>query len=57
MTKFEFERRGTMAFANIKAVLHCELEKVWNVVTSLENYSWRSDISKIEVVEAGRKFV
>lgn len=28
-----------------------------NVVTSLENYSWRSDISKIEVVKAGRKFV
>jgi len=57
MTKFEFERRGTMAFANIKATFHCELEKVWNVVTSLEKYSWRSDISKIEVVEAGRKFV
>jgi hypothetical protein len=46
-----------MALANIKAVLRCDLEKVWNLVTSLENYSWRSDISKIEVLETGSKFI
>lgn len=46
-----------MARANIKASFNCDLEKVWNMVTSLENYSWRSDLSKIEVLEDGKKFV
>lgn len=46
-----------MAASNIKATFHCELEKVWDAVTSLEKYSWRSDLSKIEVLEAGKKFV
>jgi len=46
-----------MASANIKATFHCDLEKVWNIITSLENYSWRSDLSKIEVLESKRKFV
>ena len=39
-----------MAVAMMKAVFQCNVQKVWNVVTSLENYSWRSDLSKIEVV-------
>lgn len=39
-----------MAVTMIKAVFQCDVQKVWNVVTSLENYSWRSDLSKIEVV-------
>jgi len=46
-----------MASANIKAIFHCDLEKIWNIITSLENYSWRSDLSKIEVLEPKRKFV
>lgn len=37
--------------SNIKAVLHCNIERAWETVTSLENYSWRSDLSKIEVVD------
>lgn len=39
-----------MAVTTIKAVFQCDVQKVWNVVTSLENCSWRSDLSKIEVV-------
>lgn len=39
-----------MAVTTIKAVFQCDVQKVWNVVTSLKNYSWRSDLSKIEVV-------
>lgn len=39
-----------MAIANIKATLDCSVEKVWTIVTSLTNYKWRSDLSKIEVV-------
>jgi hypothetical protein len=46
-----------MAKANIKTALHCNLEKVWNTVTSPENYSWRSDLTKIKVLEEGKKFV
>lgn len=46
-----------MAIANIKAAFHCDLEKVWNTVTSLEDFSWRSDLAKIEVLEPGKKFV
>ena len=39
-----------MAITNIKATFKCDVQKVWNVVTSLENYSWRSDLSRIEVI-------
>ncbi len=46
-----------MAISNIKADFQYEIEKVWNTVTSLENYSWRSDLSKIEVLENSNKFV
>ena len=39
-----------MAVSNIKAVFPCNIQKVWDIVTSLENYQWRSDLSKIEVI-------
>ncbi len=39
-----------MAVSTVKATLDCGIEKVWEVVTSLENYQWRSDLSKIEVL-------
>ena len=35
-----------MAISNIKAVFQSNVHKVWEVVTSVENYTWRSDISK-----------
>ncbi len=38
-----------MAVSNIKAVFKRDIQKVWEVVTSLENYGWRSDLGKIEV--------
>ena len=37
-----------MAVSNIKASFQCSIQKAWDVVTSLDNYLWRSDISKIE---------
>jgi len=46
-----------MAISNKKVYLKSDIEKVWNVVTSLENYKWRSDIEKIEILENGKKFV
>ena len=38
-----------MAVSTIKAEFQCEIEKVWELVTSLDNYSWRSDLDKIVV--------
>ncbi len=43
-----------MAISNIKAVFQRNVEEVWNVVTSLEKYQWRSDLSKIEVLDDKR---
>lgn len=39
-----------MAVANKKTTFQNNIQKVWEVVTSLENYAWRSDLSKIEVL-------
>lgn len=39
-----------MAISNIKALFQSNVETVWNVVTSLEKYQWRSDLSKIEIL-------
>lgn len=39
-----------MAVSNIKAVFQQDIKKVWDTVTSLENYAWRSDLSKIEIL-------
>lgn len=38
-----------MALAYIKADFPCTVERLWDVVTSLEDYAWRSDLSRIEV--------
>ncbi|MCI8615614.1 MAG: hypothetical protein HFJ01_11095 [Lachnospiraceae bacterium] len=27
-----------------------DIKRVWNIVTSLENYQWRSELTKIEIV-------
>lgn len=39
-----------MAISNIKIAFDCGVEKVWNTVTSLENYAWRSDLGRIEIL-------
>lgn len=45
-----------MAISNITAVFSSDIHKVWNVVTSVENYGWRSDLSKTEILNE-RQFV
>ncbi len=40
-----------MAIAQRKACFESNIQKVWDIVTSMENYQWRSDLSKIEVVD------
>lgn len=39
-----------MAISKIKVSLQSDIKRVWDIVTSLENYQWRSDLSKIEIV-------
>ena len=39
-----------MAVSNIQATFPCDVKKVWEIVTSLEKYTWRSDLSKIEIL-------
>ncbi|RXI45613.1 hypothetical protein DP145_06335 [Clostridium tetani] len=39
-----------MRTATITAIFSSDVQKVWNVVTDNKNYSWRSDLSKIEIV-------
>ena len=46
-----------MAIANVKATLNEDIKTVWEIVASLDNYEWRSDLSKIEVLEAGKNFI
>lgn len=46
-----------MAKVEMKASLKSKLEVVWKIVTDLENYAWRSDISEIEITDKGKKFV
>ncbi len=36
-----------MAVSNIRVSFQCNVQWVWDTVTSLEDYLWRSDISKI----------
>lgn len=46
-----------MVTSNRKMKLCSNIEKVWSVVTDLEHCSWRSDLSRIEVLEEGKRFV
>lgn len=45
-----------MAVSSVKAVFQCDVKKVWETVTSLDNYTWRSDLSKIEIL-SDKKFI
>lgn len=45
-----------MAVSKVQAEFLCGMEKIWEAVTSLENYSWRSDLDKIVVAEPGKQF-
>ena len=43
-----------MAVSEIKCSFQADIQRVWDIVTSLENYAWRSDIEKIEVKDEKR---
>lgn len=39
-----------MAVSNIKASFQADIQALWDTVTSFESYAWRSDLSKIEIL-------
>ncbi|MBS6396607.1 MAG: SRPBCC family protein [Clostridiales bacterium] len=39
-----------MAVANIKTRILCDIQYVWDCVTAVENYTWRSDLSSTEII-------
>ena len=39
-----------MAVSKTEAFFQKDIQDVWNTVTSLEHYQWRSDISKVEII-------
>lgn len=43
-----------MAISGIRVTLPCDLNQVWETVTSLTAYGWRSDLSRIEVLDDTR---
>lgn len=45
-----------MARSTIKAAFKADIKDVWQTVTSLKDYGWRSDLSSIEVLSY-KKFV
>jgi len=40
-----------MISSNIKKVFNCDKNKLWDIVTDSSNYAWRSDLSKIEIID------
>lgn len=45
-----------MAIANIKVILLCPIEKIWNKITDLNDFVWRSDFRNIRIIDEN-KFV
>lgn len=44
-------RSNIMIKSNMKKEFKCDKEKLWNIVTDNSNYSWRSDLSRIEITD------
>lgn len=40
-----------MVKSNIKKEFNCDIEKLWNIITDNTNYTWRSDLSKLEIID------
>lgn len=39
-----------MAVSNIKATFPGDIRKVWEIVTDVNNYTWRSDLDRTEIL-------
>ncbi|MCS4480576.1 hypothetical protein JQ035_11660 [Clostridium botulinum] len=43
--------------AEVTAYLQSDIKSVWNVVTNNNDYKWRSDIEKIEIINDEKEFI
>ena len=39
-----------MAVSSITEIIDADLQRVWDVVTSLDNFRWRSDLSDLKII-------
>lgn len=46
-----------MVKSQIQAEINADLAAVWALVTDVSRADWRSDVKKIEVVQAGSQFI
>ena len=46
-----------MPTVTIKETIPQDIQRVWELVTSLTHYAWRSNIARIDVLEEGKTFV
>ena len=40
-----------MIKSNIKKEFDCDKNKLWDIITDNANFTWRSDLSKIEIID------
>ncbi len=40
-----------MIKSSVKKEISCDIDRLWNLVTNNNCYSWRSDLSKIEIID------
>lgn len=40
-----------MAVSSIKTVIRSDIRQVWEAVTDVAHYTWRSDLSKTEIID------
>lgn len=40
-----------MIISNIKKVFNCDRERLWDTITNNSSYNWRTDLSKIEIID------
>ena len=40
-----------MIRSNIKKEFNCDKNKLWNIITDNANFAWRSDLSKIKIID------
>ncbi len=45
-----YRKEFNMATSTVKAVFQNDIQQVWETVTSLKNYSWRSDLGRVKIL-------
>lgn len=46
-----------MAISNKKQTFPADVKMIWDIVTDNQNYSWRSDLERIEILGEGSEFI